>query len=141
MRRLFGSVSPDSFRPATSTSPRSGVSSPAIIDTVVVLPAPLGPSRPVSRPASMPNDTSSTATSVPKLLRRLLMVSTDATLAYRAAGRRRSGPEARNIGRKVLLAWFAEHRAETLVLIDGHEIDARPNRRAPPLARGGLGSE
>ena len=46
-----------------------------MIETVVVLPAPFGPSRPTSCPFSMANDTSSTATRLPNVLRRLLMVS------------------------------------------------------------------
>ena len=40
-----------------STSPESGGSSPAIMATVVVLPAPLGPSRPTVSPAAAPNVT------------------------------------------------------------------------------------
>src|SRR5436189_4586674 len=77
MRRLFGSVSPWSLRPATSTSPRSGVTSAAIIDTVVVLPAPFGPSSPTSCPAATLNETSSTARSGPYVLRRFLTCSID----------------------------------------------------------------
>ena len=75
MRRFFGSVSPDRRAPSTRTSPCSGVISPAIIDTVVVLPAPFGPSRPTSCPRSTENETPSTATSVPHDLRRSLMSS------------------------------------------------------------------
>ena len=44
--------------------------SPAIIETVVVLPAPFGPSRPTSCPRSTVNETSSTATSLPNVFRR-----------------------------------------------------------------------
>ena len=51
--------------------PRSGVIRPAIIETVVVFPAPFGPSSPIIWPGTTANDTSSTATSGPKALRRL----------------------------------------------------------------------
>ncbi len=41
----------------------------------MVLPAPFGPSRPTSCPFSTPNETSSTATVEPNVLRRWVMVS------------------------------------------------------------------
>ena len=66
-----------------STSPLSGTTSPAIIDTVVVLPAPFGPSSPTSEPGSTLNDTSSTATSAPNDLRRCLSCSIERILAFR----------------------------------------------------------
>src|SRR4029077_6036578 len=50
-------------------SPRSGRMSPVIIDTVVVLPAPFGPSSPTSSPRATVNDTSSTASKSPNDLR------------------------------------------------------------------------
>src|SRR5689334_1474558 len=50
---------------------------PAIIDTVVVFPAPFGPSRPVIFPGCTTNDTSSTATSEPKDFRRFRTSSMD----------------------------------------------------------------
>src|SRR5436190_23853799 len=53
------------------TVPRSGVVSPHKIETVVVFPAPLGPSNPSVLPFSRRSDTSSTATRAPKDLRRL----------------------------------------------------------------------
>ena len=56
--------------PATTTSPPSRSSRPAIIEIVVVLPAPFGPSSPYVSPAPMWNPTPSTATSSPKLRRR-----------------------------------------------------------------------
>src|SRR5579875_3427128 len=52
------------------TSPESGATRPAIIATVVVLPAPLGPSRPTVSPAATENDTPSTATFGPYRLAR-----------------------------------------------------------------------
>ena len=52
MRRLMGSVSPASGRPSISTEPESGRTSPAIMETVVVLPAPLGPSSPTVSPGA-----------------------------------------------------------------------------------------
>src|SRR5262245_10774347 len=53
------------------TVPPSGVVSPHRIETVVVLPAPLGPSNPSVSPFSRRSETSSTATRVPNDLRRL----------------------------------------------------------------------
>lgn len=54
----------------TSTSPtvilpEVGRSRPLTIDSVVVLPAPLGPTKPVNDPARTSTDTSLAATSVP----------------------------------------------------------------------------
>src|SRR3954470_18851679 len=81
MRRFLGSVSPLSRAPSTSTSPFSGLTRPAIIDTVVVFPAPFGPSSPTSVPRSTLNDTSSTATSGPNDLRRCAICSIGGILA------------------------------------------------------------
>src|SRR4029453_3971909 len=75
MRPFPVSVSRPSRLPPTSTSPLSALSKPAIIDTVVVLPAPLGPSSPSSSPLLTANVTSSTATSEPNVLRRFLTLS------------------------------------------------------------------
>ena len=47
MARLAGSLSPCNARPPMSTVLESGRSSPAIMDTVVVFPAPFGPSSPI----------------------------------------------------------------------------------------------
>src|SRR3954453_12955721 len=54
--------------PWSTTRPASGVSKPAIIRSVVVLPQPLGPSREKNSPSSISNVTSFTAGAVPKLL-------------------------------------------------------------------------
>src|SRR5260221_5332560 len=85
MRRLAGSVAAARGGPAIRTSPRSGVSSPAAIETVVVLPAPFGPSRPAIWPARTENDTSVTATSDPNDFRRFLIssISVDQILSPR----------------------------------------------------------
>src|SRR6266702_1038629 len=48
--------------------PASGVTSPASIRSVVVLPAPLGPRNPVTRPGKTSNDTPSTAVTGPTRL-------------------------------------------------------------------------
>src|SRR3954465_11345539 len=102
MRRFLGSVSPLRRAPSTRTSPLSGVTSPAIIETVVVLPAPFGPSRPTSVPRSTVNDTSSTATSEPNDFRRGLMGSMSATiLPWPLVPPRRFGPAADFVGRTV----------------------------------------
>ena len=65
MARLAGSVSPASTAPLIRTSPASGFSRPAIMPTVVLLPAPLGPSRPTISPAATLKLTSATAVSAP----------------------------------------------------------------------------
>src|SRR6266702_5969056 len=52
--------------PSISTSPVSGFSSPAIRRSVVVLPAPLGPSRTTNSPSFTSSDRSSTARMSPK---------------------------------------------------------------------------
>src|SRR3972149_4479631 len=67
----LASVDPTSIgRPSTTTSPPSRPSSPQIIEIVVVLPAPLGPSRPYVSPAATEKLTPSTAGREPKRLRR-----------------------------------------------------------------------
>src|SRR5688500_18880616 len=48
-------------RPSSSTSPASRARSPHTIEIVVVLPAPLGPSRPYVSPGAIANPTPSTA--------------------------------------------------------------------------------
>src|SRR5215831_3148161 len=55
--------------PSTLIDPRSGFRSPSTHSIVVVLPAPLGPIRPKISPWQTSNDTSSTATSEPYVLR------------------------------------------------------------------------
>jgi len=52
-------------RPRQRTSPRSGASTPSTIRIVVVLPAPLGPTKPNSWPGSTEKDTPSSATTSP----------------------------------------------------------------------------
>ena len=56
--------------PKTETVPLSGRRRPRIISIVVVLPAPLGPSRATTSPAAMLRSTPSTATTEPNVLRR-----------------------------------------------------------------------
>src|SRR3990170_8712173 len=78
----LASVDPTSIgRPSTTTSPPSRPSSPQIIEIVVVLPAPLGPSRPYVSPAATEKLTPSTAVRVPKRLRRSRQSSTGVGMA------------------------------------------------------------
>src|ERR1700686_446655 len=56
--------------PSMLMSPALGCSTPSTILMVVVLPAPLGPSRPTISPACTPKEMPSTATVVPYSLRR-----------------------------------------------------------------------
>src|SRR3954471_19788271 len=52
--------------PSTRAVPPSGRASVVSMRTTVVLPAPLGPSRPRTRPSGTSNDTPFTASTVPK---------------------------------------------------------------------------
>src|SRR6476659_1688448 len=63
-------------RPSKRTWPALGASKPVMTLNSVVLPAPLGPMRPVIRPASAPSDTSSTARLPPN---RTTMLSTSSS--------------------------------------------------------------
>ena len=74
--------------PATVTAPPSRSSRPAIIEIVVVFPAPFGPSSPYVSPAPIPNPTPSTATISPKRRRRPRHSSTR-SLAIAPPGRDR----------------------------------------------------
>jgi hypothetical protein len=65
MADFAGSVSPRRALPLMRTSPASGRSRPAIIPTVVLSPAPLGPSSPTTSPAPTLNETSDTAVMAP----------------------------------------------------------------------------
>ena len=61
-RRLASTGSAHTSWPSTYAAPASGRSSPTAIDSVVVLPAPLGPSRPKNEPAGTSRSTPATAT-------------------------------------------------------------------------------
>ena len=63
IRRYSGGLS-RTGSPSTVTSPSDGPASPAIMCNRVVLPAPLGPNRPVT-PGPTCRDTSFTATTLP----------------------------------------------------------------------------
>src|SRR5690625_290631 len=62
-------------RPRYSTCPEVGDWMPSMISMVVVLPAPLGPSRPKQLPGRMPKDTPATASRAPKRLCRSMTSS------------------------------------------------------------------
>ena len=66
--RCVAAASRVTSSPASRTRPWSGSSKPAIIRRVVVLPQPLGPSSEKNSPAPISSETSSTASSSPKLL-------------------------------------------------------------------------
>src|SRR6202007_77383 len=55
--------------PVIRTRPASGRSSPVIIDSDVVFPAPFGPTSPAREPAAISRSIPATASFVPKLLR------------------------------------------------------------------------
>ena len=67
----------------TRIAPASGKRSPIMHSTVVVFPAPFGPKMPKISPSATENDTSSTATTGPYVLRRCetLMAASVAGLA------------------------------------------------------------
>src|SRR5487761_2474919 len=67
-RRRTATGSTEASMPSMSTRPRSGRISVYRQRSVVVLPAPLGPSSPVISPSRALNDTPSTATTLPKRL-------------------------------------------------------------------------
>src|ERR1700761_6066846 len=69
MMALAAGGSAHTLRPSTRIRPSSGRSSPVIIDSDVVLPAPFGPTSPASDPAAMSRSTPATACLSPKLLR------------------------------------------------------------------------
>jgi hypothetical protein len=60
--------------PSTLTSPASRLRYPSRISTIVVLPAPLGPSRPKTSPLSTLKSTPRTASTAPYALRSPLTV-------------------------------------------------------------------
>src|SRR5258706_10391768 len=70
MRSRKERASRDQRRPSTCTVPASGWFSPSRISTVVVFPAPLGPSNPKHSPTPIDRSTPSTATTSPSLLTR-----------------------------------------------------------------------
>ena len=71
MRRRASTGSSATDSPSISAAPRSGAIRVVSMRSVVVLPAPLGPSRPVTTPSAAEKETSSTAVTLPKRLCRL----------------------------------------------------------------------
>src|SRR6478735_7424662 len=67
-RRLAATGSDHTSRPRTNTCPASGRSRPVTIERVVVLPAPLGPTRPKNDPRGTSRSTPLTAMTSPKRL-------------------------------------------------------------------------
>src|SRR5437016_5168097 len=68
-------------RPSIRRRPASGLSRPATRRSVVVLPAPVGPSRTTNSPSPIPSESSRTASVLPKLLQ----TASSRTSAMRAA--------------------------------------------------------
>src|SRR5258708_29668717 len=69
MTALAAAGSAHTSRPLIRTRPESGRSSPVIIDSEVVLPAPFGPTSPAREPTAMSRSIPATASLSPKLLR------------------------------------------------------------------------
>ena len=72
-------------KPFTVAVPPSGVKKQASIFMVVLLPAPLGPKNPRTSPLAAAKLTSSTATALPKTLRKFftsIMMKTPETTSY-----------------------------------------------------------
>src|SRR5690606_9793598 len=113
--------------PLTSISPASGVSSPAIHRSMVVLPHPLGPSSDTKSPGSISNDTSSSATAEPgnSLAKLVTRIADMASLLWLTVAGRCSS---------VLLAAEPPHDPHS------HEyerqIDVDQRKQAHPLAFG-----
>src|SRR6266540_2740776 len=72
MRRLASGGLRQTSTPSTATLPASGRSRPVTMPSVVVLPAPLGPTRPKKQPCGMSRSIPATASFAPKALRRPL---------------------------------------------------------------------
>ena len=68
------------------TVPAVGSSKPPIIRSSVVLPQPLGPSRPKNSPGRMESETSSTATKSPKRFETRSISTVGSTVGSTAAG-------------------------------------------------------
>src|SRR5882672_1610667 len=106
MRRLAGSASPWMARPSMSTWPASAATSPQIIATVVVLPAPFGPSRPTISPRPTSKPAPATTARPPYDLFRPLTLNIQPLLRFlrqedhrhRNAQRRRAGDEQQKSG-------------------------------------------
>src|SRR5688572_24665255 len=86
-------------RSSTATVPDVGSIRPASIRSVVVLPAPLGPSSAKISPGANANETSSTATRVPKRRERRVAVSIGVTHATETVQPRRPRRSRRSSGR------------------------------------------
>ena len=69
MIRFAATGSVQTLTPLIATEPMSGRSRPVIMDRDVVLPAPFGPTSPLSDPWAMSRSIPATASFVPKLLR------------------------------------------------------------------------
>ncbi len=80
MWRLDSTVPAPIGRPSTVTLPELAGMSPATIEMMVVLPAPLGPSSPKVSPRAMWNDTPSTAVNDPKRRTTSVTCNTGASL-------------------------------------------------------------
>ena len=65
MRRFIAAASRDMSMPKTVIVPESGLTKPSMHSSVVVLPAPLGPSNPNISPSRTLKDTPSTAVKSP----------------------------------------------------------------------------
>src|SRR4051794_20849233 len=81
--------------PNTRTSPASGVVRPSRSLTVVVFPAPLGPSSAVTRPGARSRSSASRATCAPKRLvapRRVATGMVDVMIVYAVVGAGRDPP-------------------------------------------------
>src|SRR5579871_889155 len=70
MRALAAAGSAQTSIPSTQTCPASGRSRPVAMRSVVVLPAPLGPTRPKNEPRGTSSDSPATATFAPNRLAR-----------------------------------------------------------------------
>src|SRR5690242_4083349 len=116
-------------RPSIMIAPKSGRSRPATSRSVVVLPAPLGPSRTKNSPSSMESEKSRTASVVPKRL--LTRSSITSAMAGSFVARSADRSSALRIEQRQALG--AKH--ETDRLSDLHRRARRQPRRDPSVAR------
>ncbi|CAM5469806.1 hypothetical protein SDIAM103S_03472 [Streptomyces diastaticus subsp. diastaticus] len=117
MRALTSAGSRHTSCPATSTVPSSGLSRPVIIERVVVLPAPFGPTRPTNLPAGRSRSIPATAVCCPNRFHR------PRTRTAGTAASAVTAPEA------AVAAASSRARARSASLVMSSPL--RPRRRSP----------
>src|SRR5574338_1147951 len=138
----FSAVVPGpSGLPSTSTSPPSRARTPQIMEMVVVLPAPFGPSRPYVSPGAIWKPTPSTAARSPNRLRR--SVATRTGLAVGMGAERGAGATGASRTAGLMGTWLPRQAARVECLSarrgqghpQGHDAPLRPMRSPASAAQ------